>query len=103
VFAEDGLFCFILPSPKRGDLERDGRYALHAYPPEHSDDEAYLAGRAHPVTDAPRRDRVARESRAMSDIDWRLFELDVEVAMVTRRRGPLRRPTRRIWRRPPDV
>src|SRR2546421_1364391 len=46
VIRDDGLYCFILDSPKRRDLERDGRYALHSFPPEDTDDEAYLSGRA---------------------------------------------------------
>ena len=98
VFANGGLFCFVMPSPKRRDLERDGRYALHAYPAENTDDEAYLAGRARPVTDERQRERVAREYRAAPEVDWRLFELDIEVAMVTRRRGRNRQPARRMWR-----
>jgi hypothetical protein len=102
VFANGGLYCFITPSPKRQDLERDGRYAMHAYPAENSDDEAYIAGRARPVTDAQLRERVAREHRASPDVDWRLFELDIEVAMVTRRRGRDRSPARRVWRVPAD-
>ena len=53
VVTDDGLFCFVVDSPKRRDLERDGRYALHAFPPEDTDDEAYLTGRALPVTDPP--------------------------------------------------
>src|SRR5256885_12552975 len=48
---DDGLFCFILDSPKRRDLERDGRDALQSYPPEDTDDEAYLSGRERRVTD----------------------------------------------------
>ena len=44
-------------------------------PPEHSDDEAYLAGRARPVTDPRRRERLARNHRAAPQVDWRLFEL----------------------------
>src|SRR3954449_13600231 len=51
VITHDALYCFIVDSPKRRDLERDGRYALHAYPAQDSDDEAYLSGRARPVTD----------------------------------------------------
>ena len=31
---------------KRRDLTRDGRYALHTFPPEESDDEGYLATEA---------------------------------------------------------
>jgi hypothetical protein len=98
VFADGGLFCFVMPSPKRRDLERDGRYALHAYPPEHSDDEAYLAGRARVVTDERQRERVAQEHRAAPEVDWKLYELDIEVAMVTRRRGRHRPPVSRVWR-----
>ena len=48
VITDEGLFCFVVDSPKRRDLERDGRYALHSFPPEDSDDEAYVAGRAAP-------------------------------------------------------
>lgn len=98
VIAEGGLFCFILNSPKRRDLERDGRYALHAYPAENSDDEAYLSGRAHPVHDEIRRARLARMHRASAASHWHLFEFDIEVAMVTHRESPSRNPEHRIWR-----
>jgi hypothetical protein len=82
VIADGGLFCFVVASPKRDDLERDGRYALHSYPPEHSDDEAYLTGRAIPVTDPRRTRRIAEEARAAPGVDWQLFEFTIEVAMV---------------------
>ncbi len=98
VIADGGLFCFVMASPKRADLVRDGRYALHAYPAELIDDEAYVAGRAQPVIDPHRRDLVARAHRAAPDIDWRLFELAVEVAMVTHRGGHPRMPEYRVWR-----
>ncbi len=84
VLTEDGMFCFVIPSPKRRDLERDGRYALHAFPAEDSDDEAYLAGTAVPVTDPPTVDRLARRFRASPRRDWRIFELRIDVAMVGR-------------------
>ena len=102
VFTEGKLFCFVMPSPKRRDLDRDGRYALHAYPAENSEDEAYLAGRARPVTDERQRDRVAREHRAAPSVDWRLYELDIEVAVVTRRRGRNRQAVSRVWRPRPS-
>jgi hypothetical protein len=98
VIADGGLFCFILNSPKRRDLERDGRYALHAYPAENTDDEAYLAGRAHAVADEIRRVRLARIHRASPSSDWRLFEFGIEVAMVTHREPPGQTPEHRIWR-----
>ncbi|TDB75359.1 pyridoxamine 5'-phosphate oxidase family protein [Micromonospora sp. KC723] len=87
VITDEGLFCFVVDSPKRRDLERDGRYALHSFPPEESDDEAYLAGRARPVSDPAQVARIARVGRAAPQVDWRLFEFDVDVAMLTRR-GP---------------
>jgi hypothetical protein len=100
VIAEGGLFCFVLASPKRQDLERDGRYALHAYPAEHTEDEAYITGRARAVKDDLRRHRLARLHRASPDIDWKLFELDISVAMVTHRESLRRTAEHRIWRAP---
>jgi hypothetical protein len=84
VFTDDGLFCFVMRSPKRRDLERDGRYALHSFPSEDSDDEAYLAGTAVPVTDPRRVDQLASRFGAAPERDWRVFELRVDVAMVGR-------------------
>jgi hypothetical protein len=98
VIADGGLYCFVLPSPKRRDLERDGRYALHAYPAEHSDDEAYVAGLAVPVSDEVLSARLARLHRAAADVSWRLFELTIDVAMVVRREGGPASPQQEIWR-----
>ncbi|MEO3821224.1 pyridoxamine 5'-phosphate oxidase family protein [Plantactinospora sp. B24E8] len=84
VITDEGLFCFVVDSPKRRDLERDGRYALHSFPPEESDDEAYVAGRARPVTDRARIERLASNLRAAPQVDWRLFEFTVDVAMLAR-------------------
>ncbi|WBB65679.1 pyridoxamine 5'-phosphate oxidase family protein [Micromonospora sp. WMMD812] len=85
VITDEGLFCFIIDSPKRRDLERDGRYALHSFPPEESDDEAYVAGHARPVTDQARVARLAANAGAAPQVDWRLFEFTVDVAMLARR------------------
>lgn len=88
VITEDGLFCFVVPSPKRRDLERDGRYALHAFPPEDTNDEAYVSGTARPVTDPRRIRHLAGRFQAAPQVDWVLFELSVDVAMVGRA-GPV--------------
>ena len=93
VITDDGLFCFIIPSPKRRDLERDGRYALHSFPPEHTNDEAYLAGTAAPVTDLGRVAELAGRFRATGQVDWRLFELSIDVAVVGRTG-----PAYQVWR-----
>ncbi|HEY8533807.1 MAG TPA: pyridoxamine 5'-phosphate oxidase family protein [Micromonospora sp.] len=108
LITDDGLYCFVIDSPKRRDLERDGRYALHAFPPEDRDDEAYVAGRAALVTDRDRMARLARLSRAAPEVDWRLFEFSVEVAMLARRgHGGARpwdvgaaEPAIEVWRDP---
>ncbi len=101
VITDDGFYCFLLDTPKRRDLERDGRYALHSYPPEDSDDEAYLSGRVQPVTDPARVSTLATTMRAEPDLNWRLYEFSVDVAMVARRRhgehGP-RGAAYEIWR-----
>ncbi|GAA2579069.1 hypothetical protein GCM10010435_64890 [Winogradskya consettensis] len=87
VITDEGLYCFIVNSAKRTDLERDGRYALHTYPPEESDDEAYLTGHAHPVTDPAVITHLADALNASPAVDWRLFELTIDTAML-RRHGP---------------
>ncbi|PZM95590.1 MAG: pyridoxamine 5'-phosphate oxidase [Actinobacteria bacterium] len=84
VITDDGLYCFVIDSPKRRDLERDGRYALHSFPPEDRDDEAYVAGRARLVTDYARVAELAGMSRAAPEGDWRLFGVSVDVGMLAR-------------------
>ena len=102
VITGDGLYCFVVNSPKRRDLERDGRYALHSFPPEDTNDEAYLAGFARPITDPDKVRRLASEVNAEPRVDWRLYEFTVEVAMMARhpeaRSLEHRRPEYHIWR-----
>lgn len=52
---DDALLGFLQPSPKRADLHRDGRYALHAFPPEDNEDAFSVNGRAVLVDDRTRR------------------------------------------------
>ena len=61
----DWLYALILPSsPKCGDLKRDGRYALHTFPPKDRDDEFLVMGARPSSTTMPRR-------RAFAPIKWR--------------------------------
>ena len=46
-----GIYGLIGDSPKRADLARDGRYALHAFPKKDGDDEFMLAGSARRIVD----------------------------------------------------
>ena len=41
-----GLFLLLVPSPKRDDLHRDGRFALHSFPCPDNEDEFYVTGKA---------------------------------------------------------
>jgi hypothetical protein len=84
VVHDGGLYCFVIASPKRSDLERDGRYALHSFPAE-GDDEAYVAGRAIRVTEREVIAGLAAKMRAEPRVDWRLYEFTIEVAMTVRR------------------
>ena len=93
VIADGGLYCFVMSSPKRRDLERDGRYALHSWPRPFEDDgfddeEFYLSGRATAVDDAALHERV---SKAVGDRpeSGASFELDIERAMHKARVGGL--------------
>jgi hypothetical protein len=109
VITDEGLFCFVVDSAKRRDLERDGRYALHSYPPEDSDDEAYVTGRAQPVRDPVVVNHLAGTLRASPQVDWRLFEFAVDFAML-RKHGPTgalplalaprNPPVAEVWRDP---
>src|SRR5438093_461047 len=51
VIVDGGLYAFIEPGPKRHDLTRDGRYALHGFPPANNEDAFYITGRAEARTD----------------------------------------------------
>ncbi len=44
MLTDDGLFAFIVASPKRDDLVRDGRYAMHAFPADDNEDAFSLTG-----------------------------------------------------------
>jgi len=89
------LLAFILPSPKLNDLRRDGRYALHCFPPAENEDAFYVTGQAHGVDDAPLRAAVTRQfldERAGQEIpppeaDHALVELHLDTALLTRTNG----------------
>jgi len=93
-----GLYCCLLNTPKRRDLQLDDRYALHAFPPEDSDDEACVRGHATRVTDTSIIRRVAQELRAEPKLDWWLYELSVETAIFVHR-GAAAHPYH-IWKTP---
>src|SRR3954470_18150406 len=96
LITDDALFALLVPSPKRDDLARDGRFALHSFPCDENEDAFYATGRALEVDDADVRARAVQQfadERKQFGVtpdalaDQGLFELDVEMCMVTRTTG----------------
>jgi hypothetical protein len=82
---EGGLYALIVPSPKRHDLLRDRRYALHTFPAVDRDDEFSVTGRARHHDDAALVARVRTAFLATgghSTGDEMLFALDIEHALL---------------------
>ncbi len=95
---EGHLFVFVLGnSPKRFDLQRDGRYALHTMPPPDTDDEFYCTGRAVAVSDAVQREAVATLAQHNVRDDEVLFELRLERALTTTWVNPRQPDTQPIY------
>lgn len=85
ILTEQRLYALIANSPKRADLLRDGRYALHTFPAIDRDDEFYLTGRAIHRSDAALTERVRAAFIATgghSTGDETLFELAIEHALL---------------------
>lgn len=93
----DGLYAFVVPGPKLGDLRRDGRFALHSetFPPPNHEDGCHLTGRAVEVHDAElRADLATRFFDERGGIepwdgfeDETLFELAIAGCLVTLTEG----------------
>jgi hypothetical protein len=78
------LYALIGPSPKRIDLKRDGRYALHTFPPVEVDDEFLVMGRALFIDSKVIEEKVRNDcvSRGMTSTGDDLpFEFRIESVM----------------------
>jgi hypothetical protein len=109
LIAESGLFAFLILSPKRDDLHRDGRYAMHSFPADENEDAFYLSGMAEVVDDP--QERRALEAQFLDERGLRdspkgldeqgLFAFQIERCLYTVTAGhgdP--EPRHRIWRAP---
>lgn len=90
--ADDRLYALLVPSPKRSDLLRDPRYALHSFPAVDNEDAAYLVGTAEPVTEPAVAEQALaafQAERPGMDLveDQGVFRLDIDTCMVTRTTG----------------
>ncbi len=84
---EGGLYTLVVPSPKREDLLRDGRFALHSFSSPIVDDEFFLAGRVvhHESPGLLARVRAAQQETGATTSDTEaLFEYRVERALYSR-------------------
>ena len=80
------LYVFVIAgSPKRADLETDGRFALHTHQDPAAPSELALRGRARVVEDPTERARVAAGWAFTVDEGYTLFELAVESALLGQR------------------
>ena len=84
---DDNLYLLIVDSPKRRDLIRDGRFALHSFPGADVDDEFYLTGYAEVAHDRATIQRVesAQIGRgATTSGDELAFRLEIQQALYSR-------------------
>ncbi len=79
---EGRLYAFILPSAKRTDLERDGRYALHTHQDPASPSEFMVRGRASLVESDVGRSAAAAQWSFEVDDTYALFEFSIEAALL---------------------
>jgi hypothetical protein len=105
VVAAGGLYGLIGVSPKRGDLARNGHYAIHTFPIEDGDDEFYVTGRAHRIKDESVMAEVSEayhSTGATSSGDEWFFEFEIERALLAiykkRAEGNTWPPTYTKWR-----
>jgi Pyridoxamine 5'-phosphate oxidase len=77
------LYAFIIArSPKKLDLELDGRYALHTHLDPAAPTEVALRGRARLVDEPDERARVAAGWAFGVDDSYTLFEFSIESALL---------------------
>jgi hypothetical protein len=109
ILVGDGLYALIIPSPKRGDLRRDGRYAMHSFPTDDNEDAFSISGAVTPVEDPTVRSAIVERFLAERNLDeppedlptWEAFEFLIESSLLTRTTGhgdPAPRHT--SWRGP---
>jgi hypothetical protein len=82
-------------APKRGDLIRDGYYAMHCFPPAQNEDAFYFTGRAVAHSDGALRSTIAQvlfDERKISSPppafeNEGLFEFLIDSCLLTRTTG----------------
>ena len=97
----DDLWVFVTPdSPKRRDLERDGRYAMHTFPCPDVDDEFYVTGPASRVDDEATRAAIRPGFKSRVEDEEILFRLCVDRALLSKYGPRPSKPTFTRWKSP---
>ncbi len=95
LLTDDRMYLFVIPSSKRNDLLRDGRYALHSFPCDNNEDAFGVTGTAALVKDdacrrtladqfASERANIGSPQPAAEDL---LFDLSIDSCFLTRTTG----------------
>jgi hypothetical protein len=91
---DGALVAHVIPSPKRDDLRRDGRYALHSFPSPDNEDAFYLTGRASVANESLAAAAAAQflaergmEAEPPGFSDGEIFEFLIERCLLTRTEG----------------
>jgi hypothetical protein len=95
VLTDGELVAFIIPSPKRADLHRDPRYAMHSFPADENEDAFVVRGTARRVDDDDLTAAVASRFAIERGLDapppelgsWELFAFSVSTVLLTRTVG----------------
>ena len=102
VIAEGGLWVFVMgASPKRRDLERDGRYAMHTFLGESDDESFFVSGNARRIEPGDLRTRLEGAVKHHVQPTEVLFEFSCERALHTtwiEPHTPQTRPVYTRWR-----
>ena len=80
--ADGRLYCFVLKSAKRTDLEQDGRFALHTLQDPAAPSEFAIRGRAALIRAEDVRSAVASDWSFEVDETYWLFEFSIESALL---------------------
>jgi hypothetical protein len=104
ILASGGLYFFGRPaSPKMRDLRRDGRYALHCFPPppEGQDEEFYCTGVTREITEPEARAAATEAAQHRIHDDDLCFEFLIDRVLRTTWDGwgtPDTQPRHTRWR-----